>query len=564
MVTIAWLARGVAQRQINVEAPALVWPLIFFVWIVAASLTQATSWRDGLPEWLKWAEFAVLYIVSLQVLRPRSARLLVATLLLAGVSQAALGAYQFTRQVGPEGFILMGRFMRAYGTLNQPNPYAGYLGYLAPVAVSLTLWSVGRWWRTRQVNQLIACLASMGATVALIAGIFMSWSRGAWLGLAVSLLVVVGLRSRRTVLVTSMVLAALIIVIVVFGAGWLPDSIAGRVQNLGDYFGGPDPALVEITDENFSVLERLAHWRAGWLMFEASPWLGVGIGNYAINYGRFSLPYWYEPLGHAHNVFVNILAETGALGLGAFLAFWLAVGLAVGTQCMEEDAAMERCPCHWADRHVGLPDSAQPFRQSVCPTPAVAAGASTCRAVCSPRSSTRMVRVMNPSQPTGNVMSSELPQFVNALLRLPVINRLGLAQRPREFVRFLKFAIVGAIGMVIDLSVLTASREWLGLPLPLAVGFGFTVAVFSNFTWNRLWTFPESRLRPLGNQLLQFVVVNVIGLGINELVVLGLHPVFGMALPDPPAYIAAKIIAIGIVLFWNYFVNRKWTYKGID
>lgn len=161
-------------------------------------------------------------------------------------------------------------------------------------------------------------------------------------------------------------------------------------------------------------------------------------------------------------------------------------------------------------------------------------------------------------------MSSDVPEFVNVLLRLPVIRGLGLAQRPREFVRFLKFAAVGAFGMVVDLTVLTIAREWLGLSLPLSVFLGFTVAVISNFTWNRLWTFPESRQRPIGSQMFQFIVVNVIGLGINEVVVLGLHPIFALVLPDPPAYIAAKIIAIGIVLFWNYFINRKWTYKGID
>ncbi len=171
---------------------------------------------------------------------------------------------------------------------------------------------------------------------------------------------------------------------------------------------------------------------------------------------------------------------------------------------------------------------------------------------------------MNQEAPLGNFMSTDVSKFVSVLLRLPLINRLGFAQKPQEFVRFLKFATVGAFGMVVDLSVLTASREWLKFSLPLSVGLGFTVAVISNFTWNRLWTFPESRQRPIGNQLLQFVLINVIGLGINELVVLGLHPVFARVVNDPPAYIAAKIIAIGIVLFWNYFVNRKWTYKGID
>lgn len=158
----------------------------------------------------------------------------------------------------------------------------------------------------------------------------------------------------------------------------------------------------------------------------------------------------------------------------------------------------------------------------------------------------------------------QLPPLLNWFLRLPIINRLGFADRPKELVRFLKFATVGAIGMVVDLSVLTGTRELLRVPLSVAVGLGFTTAVISNFTWNRLWTFPESRQRPIGSQLVQFFIVNAIGLGINEVVVLGLHPLFSLALHDPPAYLGAKVIAIGIVLFWNYFANRAWTYRGID
>jgi len=62
------------------------------------------------------------------VLGRRSALVVVAALLVAGISQSVLGAYQFLTQTGPEGFILMGRFMRSHGKLGQPNPYAGYLG----------------------------------------------------------------------------------------------------------------------------------------------------------------------------------------------------------------------------------------------------------------------------------------------------------------------------------------------------------------------------------------------------------------------------------------------------
>jgi len=328
-VLVTWLARGVARREIRIETTVLFRLLLVFVWVAGASLIQAASWQDGLSEWLKWAEFATLYVVGLQALGQRSALAVVAALLAAGVSQVVLGAYQFLTQTGPEGFILMGRFMRAYGTLGQPNPYAGYLGYLAPVAAAIVVTTATLWLKTRRTRYLATCIASLGTTLALVAGIFMSWSRGAWLGLAASLLLVFGLTSKRSAIVALLAGAALVLVISVAGIGWLPDSVEGRVQDLGSYAGNLDPANTEITDDNFSVLERLAHWQAGRLMFQNRPWLGVGIGNYSANYSQYALPYWYDPLGHAHNAFINFLAETGILGLGAFLSFWLALAWTV-------------------------------------------------------------------------------------------------------------------------------------------------------------------------------------------------------------------------------------------
>jgi putative inorganic carbon (HCO3(-)) transporter len=95
-----------------------------------------------------------------------------------------------------------------------------------------------------------------------------------------------------------------------------------RLTDLGDhvrYAIGGDVSAVEITDANFAVLERVAHWQAAWRMFTAHPWLGVGIGNYAKAYASFALPRWSEPLGHAHNIYLHFLAETGLLGLAAYL-----------------------------------------------------------------------------------------------------------------------------------------------------------------------------------------------------------------------------------------------------
>ena len=159
----------------------------------------------------------------------------------------------------------------------------------------------------------------------------------------------------------------------------------------------------------------------------------------------------------------------------------------------------------------------------------------------------------------------------NALLRrLATITGLS----PKELTRFFKFATVGAIGMIVDLVILNVLYQFVlpsllpGLTddarLLLANSISFSAAVISNFTWNRLWTFPESRERPLHTQLVQFAIVNVIGLAINNLVLWLVFQLTQQLVPAPLDYNLAKITAIGVVLFWNYGINRIWTYRGIQ
>lgn len=139
----------------------------------------------------------------------------------------------------------------------------------------------------------------------------------------------------------------------------------------------------------------------------------------------------------------------------------------------------------------------------------------------------------------------------------------NLALRNRkETWRFIKFGVVGSIGALVDFGVLNLGIQVFGLPKWLANTFSFFTAVLSNFTWNRLWTFPESREKPLGPQLVQFFVVNLIGYGINQFIFLSLdHYVF--APWGVWGYNLSKAIAIGVVLFWNFGINRIWTYRDI-
>ncbi len=140
--------------------------------------------------------------------------------------------------------------------------------------------------------------------------------------------------------------------------------------------------------------------------------------------------------------------------------------------------------------------------------------------------------------------------------------RLLLNNNRAEVIRFGKFSVVGTIGAVVDFSLLNLGILLLGLPLWLANTFSFFAAVLSNFFWNRHWTYPETRGDRIGPQLGQFLLVNVAGYLINQAIFLSLsHYVF----IDWGAwgYNLAKAIAIGVVLFWNFGVNRIWTYGKV-
>lgn len=135
--------------------------------------------------------------------------------------------------------------------------------------------------------------------------------------------------------------------------------------------------------------------------------------------------------------------------------------------------------------------------------------------------------------------------------------------RPKELSRFVKFALVGALGAVIDFALLNLFRGVFGWPLLLANTVSVSVAIISNFTWNRLWTYPESRAIKKRNQLPKFALVNLAGLLINNLIVLGVDALLAPTVGEPWSYNIAKAIAIAIVLFWNFGINRIWTYRGL-
>ena len=149
----------------------------------------------------------------------------------------------------------------------------------------------------------------------------------------------------------------------------------------------------------------------------------------------------------------------------------------------------------------------------------------------------------------------------------------SIITNPQERTRFLKFMAVGVFGAVVDFGIMNLFSKLFGLALVWAGTISFICAIISNFIWNRYWTYPDSRSRPMSRQLIMFFVVNVAGLAIRLPILHYLEPPMRslfMRLTLPvftPEFLGKNFtlaVAVGVVMLWNFFVNRYWTYNDID
>lgn len=151
----------------------------------------------------------------------------------------------------------------------------------------------------------------------------------------------------------------------------------------------------------------------------------------------------------------------------------------------------------------------------------------------------------------------------------------SIVTNPRERTRFLRFAAVGIIGAVVDFGTFNLLTMFVGMTAVLASVFSFLAAIISNFTWNRYWTYPDSRTKPIGRQLIQFSIVSIVGLMIRTPIIAFLEPLFTRIFTDfsflPISFFTAEFladnlalaVAVIVVMFWNFFINRYWTYSDI-
>lgn len=136
--------------------------------------------------------------------------------------------------------------------------------------------------------------------------------------------------------------------------------------------------------------------------------------------------------------------------------------------------------------------------------------------------------------------------------------------KTRDIQRFMRFAVVGVTGTLVDFVLLVVLRELLGLPVLIANTLSYSAGIVNNFTLNRLWTFKEARSKGVWVQFGQFFAVSTAGLLLNNAIVLLLDTSLGALFNAPESgYLVAKVVATGVVLVWNFLINRYWTFNDV-
>ena len=326
-----WLIHSVAKRRTlpHPKGSPVYIPIIIFLIATGITAFSALSMGAWLTEWLKW--LSVLFLIAL-CLDLGSWEWIVFALVLSGVANAIIGIYEFFGGSGALVLLVANRFFRAFGTFGQPNPFGGFMGLLAPIALmsavghGLRLWQTYRSKRPVSPSGIVVTIFYVFATGLLITGVIFSWSRGSWLGFAASIVAMLLALPRKWWYGVAPVLLASFVIVMLWLTGRLPASVISRVQSVTDEITAfSDVRGVDITPENYANVERLAHWQAAINMAQANPWLGVGFGNYEIAYPQYDLLNWPLAQGHAHNYYLNVFAEAGIIGLVAYITMWLVV-----------------------------------------------------------------------------------------------------------------------------------------------------------------------------------------------------------------------------------------------
>jgi len=281
-LAVWWLPGGPRWYRTPIDYPAL-------GWLVALVLASALG-EDPTGSWGRVTKGLLLAIVPLAAYHardPKLARRAMAALL---VSAAIATIYALVKFVAQGGAFPV----RVRGAVGHPLTYGGQAMLLATVAGALLLRSDDKRWK-------IGAAALLTLVVPALLG---SYTRSAWISTIVAWAVILAFTRARWLVGLAAAVVAIVLV--------LPGGYRER-------------ALSAFQPHSFWNRERLLLWQSGWHIFQERPVTGVGLQDLYPLIQKYRSPEAHESHGHLHNVYLQIVATMGVVGLAAFA--WLVTGL---------------------------------------------------------------------------------------------------------------------------------------------------------------------------------------------------------------------------------------------
>ncbi|MBI5219200.1 MAG: GtrA family protein [Bacteroidia bacterium] len=122
------------------------------------------------------------------------------------------------------------------------------------------------------------------------------------------------------------------------------------------------------------------------------------------------------------------------------------------------------------------------------------------------------------------------------------------------FLKFIKFGVVGFSGMLVDFGITYLLKEKIKIQKYVANAAGFITAASTNYYLNRIWTYHSTNPK-IVNEYSIFIIISVIGLGINSLVLWALVSKY------KKHFYLSKLVAIVVTTLWNFIANTLFTFS---
>ena len=276
------------------QTPAIGIILVLYLCTAVLSVSQASNLHAAAHVVARLLTATLFFAGTVLAVRDRRSVIWVlGAMAAAGFLVGAHAVLDYASGVSGAGFFSTSDQLisRATAGFGQPNQLGGFLVVIVPLAAAGALMVR----RGRVAFGTAALVASFG--------VYASFSRGALIGLAV--VPFVFLRGWKV-----WVLGPLLVLVVVVSA---PSAVRERFGTLGS--------------SGAEIGTRTDIWRAAVSIWEQHPLLGVGVGGFPVAYaespipGKLYLPNTvFQPPPHAHNLFLNLLAEQGIVGFLVFAA----------------------------------------------------------------------------------------------------------------------------------------------------------------------------------------------------------------------------------------------------